>query len=432
MLSCHPSFPIPLSSLSSLSRALALAALIAAGGSAPAQTPPAAAASAPQSIRPEVAKPLAAAQESIRASNYKDALAKIAEAEAKPDLTAWERLVISRTKAPAAYGGGDLPLALSSLEASLTSPLLPAADRRPMLDTTIKLSVQMKDLPRAVRWFKAYFDEGGSDAGLRALYPQVLGVTGDHAGAVREAIAVVKANDAEGKDSPDALLRTLGASAQAAKDDAGYQFALEHLVVSTPRPDYWADLISRVGRREGFADDRLRLDTYRLMQAVEVELEGDEYVDIAERAQLVGQPIEASKALDTAKEKRLLGQIKNQAALAKLRDQVGKAAAHDLASLDDSEKSALAAKEGNAAVNVGLALLAAGKAERAVGLMQQGIAKGGLRRADEAQLRLGMALVRAGRADDAKRTFALVQGNDGTADLARLWLLHLRSQAAKK
>lgn len=416
---------------SSAARAALLALLLGAAAGAPAQTPSASAASAPQVVRPEVGKPLTAAQEAIRAGNYKDALAKLAEAESKPDLTTWERLVISRTKAPAAYGAGDSTLAMSSFEASLASPMLPAADRRLILETTIKLAVQMKDMARADRWLKTYIAEGGNDPALRQMYPQVLGVIGDHAGAVSEAKAIVLANDAAGKPSSDALLRTLGASANATKDDASYQFALEHLVVSSPRSDYWADLISRVIRRQGFADERLRLDTYRLMQAVGVELEGDEFVEIAERAQQAGQPIEALKALDTAKEKGLLGQIKNQAGLNKLREQIGKAAAQDLASLDDSEKSALAAKEGNAAVNVGLALLAAGRTERAVGLMQQGLAKGGVRRPDDAQLRLGMALARAGRTEEAARTLATVGGSDGTADLARLWALHLKAQPKK-
>lgn len=413
-------------------RAATLALLLATSAGTPAQESPAGAASAPQTVRPEVGKPLMAAQEAIRASNYKDALAKIAEAESKPELTTWERLVINRIKAPAAYGAGDSALALASFEASLGSPLLPVADRRMLLETTIKLALQMKDMARAERWFRTYVAEGGNDPVLRQTYPQVLGVVGEHAAAVAEAKAIVLANDGAGKPTPDALLRTLGASANAIKDNASYQFALEHLVVSSPRSDYWADLVSRVARREGFADERLRLDTYRLMQAVGVELEGDEFVEIAERAQQAGQPIEALKALDTAKDKALLGQIKNQAGLAKLRDQITKAAAQDLASLDDSEKSALAAREGNAAVNVGLALLAAGKAERAVALMQQGIAKGGLRRPDDAQLRLGMALARAGRADDAKRALAQVGGNDGAADLARLWLLHLKSHESKK
>ena len=57
-------------------------------------------------------------------------------------------------------------------------------------------------------------------------------------------------------------------------------------------------------------------------------------------------------------------------------------------------------------------------------MMEQGIAKGGLPRPDEAKLHLGIAYLSAGRKADAVRVFRDVGGADGTADLARLWLIY--------
>ena len=51
--------------------------------------------------------------------------------------------------------------------------------------------------------------------------------------------------------------------------------------------------------------------------------------------------------------------------------------------------------------------------------MQQGIAKGKLKRADEANLHLGIAYLRAGQKAKAQQAFKSVGGTDGTADLAR-------------
>ncbi len=408
---------------------LGMASLLA-GAQSPA--PAASSASAPASaLRPEVAKLLRPAQELIAAGKYHEALAKIAEAQALPDLTPYEAMIANRLKAPAAFGAGDKPLALASLEGALESPAFPPADRLKVIETTVKLASELKDYPRALRWLERYLGEGGTDPALRALYPQLLKATGDDAGAIREVKALIAANEAAGRPTPENLLRTMAASANAIGDQASYRLALEQLVVSTGRPDYWADLISRVTAREGFAEERLRLDVYRLMQQVGVELGGDEYVDLAERAQQVGQPIEALNALDAASAKGLLAKVKNQTGLSKLRDQIVKAAAQDRSTFDDSEKSARAAKDGNPLVNLGLAVLSAGDAGRAAALMQQGIAKGGLRRPDEAQLWLGMALTRAGRRDDAQRSFAAVSGADGAADLARLWSLYLKSKPEK-
>ena len=284
--------------MKSLVVALTLASLPALGlcqSAAPATS----AASAPvNTVRPEFGKPLQAAQDLLRAGSPKDALAKLAEAEALPSPTPFESLMIQRIKSTAAYRAGDIAGSINAFELALGSPLLAGAERRAAVESTIELAVQVKDMPRAMRWFKIYFDEGGSDANLRNIYPQVLGVAGDNAGAVRETQALIRANDAAGKPTSEALLRTLGASANAIGDKAAYQVALERLVVVAPSGQYWADLISRVSARDGFADERLRLDLYRLMQVVGMALEGSELLDMAERALAAGQPIEAKRTLD--------------------------------------------------------------------------------------------------------------------------------------
>ena len=55
--------------------------------------------------------------------------------------------------------------------------------------------------------------------------------------------------------------------------------------------------------------------------------------------------------------------------------------------------------------------------------MQQGIAKGGLKRPEDAKLHLGIAQLVAGDNAKAQATLRTVGGSDGTADLARLWEL---------
>ena len=79
--------------------------------------------------------------------------------------------------------------------------------------------------------------------------------------------------------------------------------------------------------------------------------------------------------------------------------------------------------DGEALVNVGFAYVSGGQFDTGITMMEQGIAKGGLRRPDEAKLHLGIAYLSAGRKADAVRTFQNVGGADGTAELARLWLI---------
>ena len=54
---------------------------------------------AADTLRPEVAKPLNAAQDSYRAHKYQDALAKIAQADAVPNKTPYESYMVEECAA---------------------------------------------------------------------------------------------------------------------------------------------------------------------------------------------------------------------------------------------------------------------------------------------------------------------------------------------
>ena len=415
-------------------RPLLLALLLAcAGGTVVAQTatpPPAPAASAP-TLRAAVAKPLQAVQDAIKATNYVEAAARLAEAEALQGLTPYEAYLVQRLKAPVQFGQGDQAGALATFETVLASPLLPAAERSAILETTLKLALQLKDYPRAIRWLKAYLAEGGSNAEIRRIYPQVLSVTGDHAGVVRELAPLLAADDAAKRPTPETTLRLLAGSQNALKDSAGYLLTLEKLAASTGQADYWSELIARTTDRAGFVGERLRIDIYRLRAAVGLKAGPGETGDWAFRAHQAGLPAEAQKLLDDGFTAGLLGKDENAEADRKLGEAATKSARQEAATLAESEAAVLKAKDGNAAFGLGLSVSGTGAHERGLGLMNQGLAKGGLRRPDDAMLHLGLVQWRAGKIEDAQRSFAAVKGTDGTADLARLWTVYLTSPARK-
>ena len=426
-----PARPV-LPSASVLLAPLFLAAALASGQAfAQAAAPAAAAAASAPTLRPETAKPLAAAQEAIRANQHAQALARIAEAEAVPGLTPYEQYIVLRLKGPALFASGDQAGALAVFEKVVVSPLTPAAEKASLTETTIKLALQLKKYDSAQVLMKAYLADRGPSAEIASLYPQVLSVQGDHAGVIAYLLPLVAADEAAKRATPEATLRLLAASQGTVKDTAGYLATLTRLAATTGKLDYWDELINRTVRKDGFADERLRLDVYRLRQVVGIKLEADEVGDMAYRANQAGLPAEAQALLDDGFKSGLLGKGSNAAADQKLRESATKAAAQDRATLADSEAAALKAPNGNALYGLGLALSATGAHERGLALITQGIAKGGLRRPDDAQLHLGLVALRAGKADQAKAAFAAVKGTDGAADLARLYALHIDSPARK-
>ena len=68
-------------------------------------------------LRPEVGKPLQAAQDLVKAGKYRDALAKVREADAVGGKTAAETTTIERMRLAAASGAGDADTAARSFDA---------------------------------------------------------------------------------------------------------------------------------------------------------------------------------------------------------------------------------------------------------------------------------------------------------------------------
>ena len=426
-----PARPARLTLLRTLAPLL-LAATLAAGqaGAQTAASAPAAAASGP-TLRAEAAKVFSAAQEAIKAGKHADALARIAEAEALPGLTPYEQYIALRLKGPALFASGDHAGALAVFEQVLASAQLPAADRNGLTETTIRLAMQAKQYNTAATLMKPYLAGGGSNPEIVNWYPQVLAVQGDHAGVIAWLQPVLAADAAAKRATPEPTLRLLASSQNSVKDSAGYLATLTRLAVGTGKTDYWDELINRTVRKDGFADERLRLDVYRLRQLVGLALEGDEIGDMAFRANQAGLPAEAQSLLDAGYKAGLLGKGANAAADQKLRESATKAAAQDRATLAESEAAALKAANGNALVGLGMAVSTTGAHERGLALMTQGIAKGGLRRPDDVQLHLGQVALRAGKTDQARAAFAAVQASDGAADLARLFTLAIDSPVRK-
>ncbi len=390
------------------------------------------AASAPQAprLRPEVANAVNAAQEAGRTGQKDAAQAKLAEAAAVPSLTAFEQAVIERGRGAVALSLGDYGQAIKSLDAVVATNQLTGADQLQLVGLLAKLTYQQKDYPASAGWIRRYTQDGGTDDAVRELLPQALYLANDFKGAAAELEPRVAADEAANRTTPEATLRLLASSFVQAKDDAGYVRALERMALAYPKPEYWSELSTRATKQPGFAE-RLWLDVYRLRLAANVMRNTDEFVEMAQLALQAGYPAEALRVIDRGYSLSLLGNGKDAEAHTKLRERADKAAEKDSADLPRSEGSARAAREGDALVNAGFAWVLGGQVPRGLPLMEAGIAKGNLRRPDEARLHLGIALWLAGRRDEAARAFAEVKGGDGSAALARVWSLFARSPSGR-
>ena len=381
-----------------------------------------------ESVRPEVGTPLQAAQELIKAQKYKQALAKIQEADAAKDKTAYEIYVIDRLRGAAAAAAGDTEMAIKSFTSAINSGRLSSPEKLKMMEALAGMSYRRKDYASAIAWIARFGNEGGTGEDMHRLLIQAYYLNNDFPDAEKELRSELEADERAGRVPPEDRLQLLASCYLKQKNAQGYATTLEKLVSYYPKKDYWADLVYRTETRAGFAP-RLVLDVYRLKLALNIPITAGQFMEMAQLALQEGFPAEAKSFVDRGFATGALGSGAEIDREKRLRDLTTKRAAEDQKTLSRDEAEAAAAKDGTALVNTGFAFVVGGQIEKGIDMMEQGIRKGGLKHPDDARLHLGIAYLRAGQKEKAVQTFKGVQGTDGAADLARLWTLYARRAA---
>ena len=380
-----------------------------------------------QAMRPEVGKPLQAASELLKAGKGKEALAKVREAEAVGGKTAAEALMVDRMKAAAAQRAGDPGTAAQALESLYGK--VSGAEQGQVAEQLASTYASARDNAKAAQWLQKAQAAGNNSATLKQLQAYLQGSSGDYGAIAKEASAAVAAAEQAGKRPEEADLLRL-ADAQARTNNAAGQAAtLEKLLFNYPKKDYWSIYLGRLPRKAGFSS-RLNLDLMRLRLATGSLEKTEDFMEMSQLALQAGLPAEGKAIVDKGFASGALGTGAEAERHKRLRDLANKQEAEGKASIDQRTAAAVAAKDGNDLVQIGYAYATMGQADKGIPLIEQGIAKGGLKRPDDAQLRLGMALLQSGAKNKAKAVQVLraVKGTDGTADLGRLWALHANTQ----
>ncbi len=395
----------------------AAAALLLAGAMTLAQA---------QALRPEVGKPLQQAHDLIKVGKGKEALAKVREAEAAPNKTSAEALQIDRMKAAAAQRAGDSAAAIQALESLYGK--VSGSEQGQVAEQLASAYASAKDNAKAAQWVQKAQAAGNNSATLKQLQAYLQGASGDYGAIAKEAAAAVAAAEQAGKRPEEGDLLRLADAQQRTGNNAGQAATLEKLLFNYSKKDYWAIYLARLQRKSGFAD-RFSLDVMRLKLATGSLAKTDEYMEMSQLALQAGYPAEGKSIVDKGFAAGALGTGAEAERHKRLRDLANKQETEGKASIDQRATAAAANKDGGDLVQIGYAYATMGQADKAVALIEQGIAKGGLKHPEDAKLRLGQALLQSGKHKaKAVQVLRSVQGNDGAADLGRLWALVANSQ----
>ncbi len=372
-----------------------------------------------QGVRAEVGKPLQQASELLKAGKAKEALAKVREADAMGGKSAAEQLTIDRMKAAAAQRAGDSATAISALESIYGKAS--GAEQGQAAEQLASAYAQQRNNAKASEWINKAVAAGNTGGSVRQMQAYLQGASGDYSAIARDAGATVSSAEQGGRRPDEGDLLRLADAQQRTGNNGGYVLTLEKLLSYYPKKDYWNAYLSRLPRKAGFGD-RFALDVMRLRLASGTLSKTEDFMEMAQLSLQAGLPAEARRIADQGIKAGVLGTGPEAARHQRLRDLAVKQEGEAKATLANLASEAEAFKEGDGLVKVGYAYVSLGEVDKGIDLIQKGIAKGSLKRPEDAKLRLGMAQLQSGKNKAAAvQTLRSVKGTDGSAEIARLW-----------
>jgi tetratricopeptide (TPR) repeat protein len=198
---------------------------------------------------------------------------------------------------------------------------------------------------------------------------------------------------------------------------------MKRLVAAHPKHEYWVDICRTLQTKPGFAP-RLRLDLARLQVTVGATDTPDQYVAAAELALEQGFPGDAKTFLDKGYASGILGNGVGAERQKRFADAAKRQSNEDVIGLGAQSKEAEASGNANALEKLGEAYASYGRYGDAAAALESSIRKRSLEHPDDARLHLGVTYLEGSQPEKAKQVLNTLTAQDGTQDLAQLWLIH--------
>jgi hypothetical protein len=375
---------------------------------------------AAETLRPEIGIPLQAAQALMKQGKNKEALAKLNDAERASGKTANEDYLIERVRAAAASAAGDNDAAAKSFEALIASGKLSASEREKFTEGLVGIHMRARDFGKANATINRLLKDK-NDPKLRAYLVQNYYSMGNYTQAESELKQMGTLNEDQ--------LGLLANIYLKKGDKVGYVNTIEKLAASYPKASYWTDLLNRVTGTPTFSN-RLTVDVYRLKLANNLLKKPSDFVEMAQLLIQARAPAEALKVIDKGYKSGILGVGAEAERHQRLKALAEKTLADRNKNQAVEEAELVKTKDNDGLLAMGYGMVQAGQADKGLAMMTAAIKAGGLRNPEDAKLRLGEAYAAAGKKQQAITTLKTVGGKDGTAELARYWIMAINHPMA--
>jgi tetratricopeptide (TPR) repeat protein len=379
-------------------------------------------------ISKAVAEPLKKAQEAMAAKQFDVALTEIQKAQAAEKRTPVDDYQIDEFLGYVLIQQKKYGEAAVVYERMLNSPLLPPEQVSDRTKAVAQMYFQVKDYKKAAEWAKKWLDNNPPNEDMGVLLAQSYYLLEEHQNAATTMTTVVDNLEKAGQVPKENYYQIILSSYAKMNDKAGIESSLKRMVRFYSKPNYWENLLDSYRRKQN--SDRVTLGFYRLMNDVGVLKDKGDYMEMAHLSKEAGVPGESRQVLKQGIDAGILktDDKVEQGRIDRLYAEVSKLADSDRASLAQEAKTAEKAPQGQVQVGLGQAYVSYGQLDEGIASIEQGLKKGGVTDADEAQVSLGIAYLKKGDKVKAREAFQAVKPGSKWTDLAELW--SVRAQTA--
>jgi hypothetical protein len=382
--------------------------------------PPALAASPELVLRPQVAAAVKAAQSDEARKKPQWALAKLAEADVLPDLTAQESYMVARVRVSVLAETEDyIPLA-RALQVLLDSPLLPANEKAPFENALIAAFSGAGEYAQLVQRMSSSI-RAGSDPEMHTLLVTALYKMGDFKTAAEVQQALLKSPFGAVEAQQWDQWTMLADSCKRAGESRCYIDALERMVSLKYSQVVLLEALNRISSDQ--RGDRVQVEVYRLKQKI-APLAAVELLDFGRLLLRDGAASEAHTLIEAAFKSGRLGKGEDAPRQERLRAIVARdyAEARSRPPMTDQYKNtrplALVADSAHE-------LVQAGQSGKGIEMLEYAIGSGELHDVSAARLHLALAYAGIGRRQDALAQLGSISADDSLAQIGRLWSAYL-------
>ena len=373
---------------------------------------------AAQQVSAGAAKPLKEASDLLHAGKAREALAKLnGVTTAGPN----DVYMVARLKGAAYQKLGDNVAAAQQLEGAFNTGKVPSSETGQLAVAIAAAYEQAGNHAKVQQWLEKARAAGDNSQALRDLQAYEQASSGDYKTIARDAEASIRAAEAAGRKPAENDLLRLADAYRHTGNKVGDLQVKEKLVLNYPTQQYTGIYLGDLPGKPSFSA-RYALDVMRLRLASGNITTAADYMELGQLLLQAGMATEAKTVVDKGYAANVLGTGAEAARQQRLRDLANHSVDEEKASIAKRAADAASQKDGNALVQIGMEYASMGEYEKAIEMIQEGIAKDTLKHPEDAKLRLGVAMLQSGKMNQkAIAELRSVQGTDGAPEIARLY-----------